>query len=354
MCDATYKLNDRNMPLFVMMTVDGNGETQVAALVILRSENNASIQCALNAFKRLNPNHTKIEVVIVDKSAANISSFETVFPHAAVQLCIFHAKQAFKRKIIQTNVGLSKSEQEDATKIFDRMLYGECTIRYNELCHEMENIGNEPLWNYFTNNWQNCAEMWAGCYVKHYKHFCNRTTNRVECFNQKLKSVVDRYSPLSKFFKDTILCINSLNVEKDVRTFMKNTRIPLKINDPAHIAPFRTNLTPFAFEKVREELRDLGTFQFDSIRGEIGIVNGAVSIVSDTDSCNCTFRNVLGLPCRHIVKMRILKDVGSFDASLCLPRWLKNYSSKVTTLSRNYSLQYDILPTTTNDTEPEI
>lgn len=86
LCDATYKLNDRNMPLFVMMTIDGNGETQVAALVILRSENNASIQCALNAFKRLNPNHTKIEVVIVDKSAANISSFETVFPHAAVHI----------------------------------------------------------------------------------------------------------------------------------------------------------------------------------------------------------------------------------------------------------------------------
>lgn len=35
--DATYKLNDRRMPLFLMMIIDGAGETEVACVWIIRS-----------------------------------------------------------------------------------------------------------------------------------------------------------------------------------------------------------------------------------------------------------------------------------------------------------------------------
>lgn len=62
MCDATYKVNDRNMPLFVMMVIDGNGETQIVGLVVLKSENNTAIQSALNAFKLKNEKHTLTKV----------------------------------------------------------------------------------------------------------------------------------------------------------------------------------------------------------------------------------------------------------------------------------------------------
>lgn len=345
LCDATYKVNDRNMPLFVMMAIDGHGETQIVALALLKSENNRSIQNILNAFKRNNDKHTEIKTIIVDKSAANISSFGTVFPNVAVQLCLFHAKQAFRRKVMQTNTGLTADQRQTAMDIFSKMLYDECPTNYENLCREMEDMGNAVLWNYFNDNWNNCREMWAGCEVKHYRHFCNRTTNRVECFNQKLKSVIDRYSPLTKFFGETLLCVSSLNVEKDVRTFMKNARVPLSTKDEPHIVPFRKPLTAFAFSKMQSELQNVVAFNFDQIRADVGVVvNGANAITADINSCDCTFRNVMGLPCKHIVKMRMIKNEPLYDESLCLPRWLRDYASQATTLSRNYTMQYDVLP----------
>ena len=36
--DATYKLNNLRMPLYVMMVVDGNGETEVIALWLVVHE----------------------------------------------------------------------------------------------------------------------------------------------------------------------------------------------------------------------------------------------------------------------------------------------------------------------------
>ena len=36
--DATYKLNDLQMPLYVLMAIDGNGESEIVCLWIVQSE----------------------------------------------------------------------------------------------------------------------------------------------------------------------------------------------------------------------------------------------------------------------------------------------------------------------------
>ena len=38
MCDATYKMNDMRMPLFIMLGVDGNGHSQVVAVYLTTTE----------------------------------------------------------------------------------------------------------------------------------------------------------------------------------------------------------------------------------------------------------------------------------------------------------------------------
>lgn len=42
--------------------------------------------------------------------------------------------------------------------------------------------------------------------------------------------------------------------------------------------------------------------------------------------------------------IRQLKEKAVYEETLCLPRWLRNYGSKQLPIARNYSLQYDILP----------
>ena len=52
--DATYKLNDLRMPLYIMMVVDGNGESEIVALWIVASEDRISIKNMVRIFKRHN------------------------------------------------------------------------------------------------------------------------------------------------------------------------------------------------------------------------------------------------------------------------------------------------------------
>lgn len=99
LCDATYKVNDKNMPLLVLLVVDGNGESQVAGLFIIKSENAETMVNIFDHFKTVNENHDKIKVILVDKHAANLKTFDRVFPEADIQLCIFHVAQIFNREI---------------------------------------------------------------------------------------------------------------------------------------------------------------------------------------------------------------------------------------------------------------
>lgn len=60
--DATYRLNNRRMPLFVMLVVDGNGESEIACLWVIRSELRAAASTMLDAFKKFSPKWEKIDV----------------------------------------------------------------------------------------------------------------------------------------------------------------------------------------------------------------------------------------------------------------------------------------------------
>lgn len=97
--DATYNLNNYRMPFGVMMIIDGNGESQVAALFIMRSENAAILTQLLTKFKEENPKFASTNIIMMDKSMADKNAFAECFPDAEQQICIFHAKNIWKREI---------------------------------------------------------------------------------------------------------------------------------------------------------------------------------------------------------------------------------------------------------------
>lgn len=53
MFDATYKMNNREMPLFVQSVVDGNGVTEIC-----KSESRIVVDFILECFKKFNPSLT--------------------------------------------------------------------------------------------------------------------------------------------------------------------------------------------------------------------------------------------------------------------------------------------------------
>lgn len=205
-CDATYCVNDRNMPLHVLMCVDGDGETHIIGLFIIRSENVNVMHQMLEIFKEENSNHTKIEVIMVDKHISNITVFPEAFPNANVNLCIFHVYEIFKRELTPAKRGITQEQKKDALKILHQMIYCQTEESYFDLYQKLTNIGSDKLLEYFNNQWhvEDTRKMWVGYEVNKVSHFENRTNNRTESFNQKLKKVLTSQSPLKKFFASVI------------------------------------------------------------------------------------------------------------------------------------------------------
>lgn len=115
--DATYKLNDRRMPLFILLVVDGNGESQIAALFIIKSENYDIISKMLATFKRYNPKHTEVKLILSDKHFAGRRAYVEAFPNAQLQLCIFHVTENFKREISTCKMNITSEEKKKAIDI---------------------------------------------------------------------------------------------------------------------------------------------------------------------------------------------------------------------------------------------
>lgn len=80
--DFTYQLNYRRMSLFLLLVVDGNGESQTAALFIIKSENYNIISKILARIKNYNSNHAQIKEILSDKNFAGRRSYSDAFENA--------------------------------------------------------------------------------------------------------------------------------------------------------------------------------------------------------------------------------------------------------------------------------
>lgn len=118
--------------------------------------------------------------------------------------------------------------KDEALQILANMIYGETEAEYLEQYEKLKEIASTSLLQYFDDNWHNgeIRAMWAGYHISKLSHYKNRTNNRTESFNHKLKSVLTAYAPLNRFFKDTLLVMATLEDEREYRTITRNEKRP--------------------------------------------------------------------------------------------------------------------------------
>ena len=90
MVDATYKLNELRMPLYLMMVIDGNGQSEMVTMFLTSVETKEAIADMIHAFKEVNPAWQRIGVVITDKDFTERSVFSEEFSGSTLQLCGNH------------------------------------------------------------------------------------------------------------------------------------------------------------------------------------------------------------------------------------------------------------------------
>lgn len=176
---------------------------------------------------------------------------------------------------------------------------------------------------YFNDNWHDIRQQW----VKYFnvKHHCfgQRTNNRIESLNQKLKSVITKYSSLPSFISSLDACIGALCIEKDIKlaeAIMKKTAD--NTNYGPHDNKYKNKLTPFAFNEYKKQVDLIDTIQFTHI-DERMCVSGATNsrVIASAKTCECDFFTSMGLICSHILAFRKFNKLDLFTLEACLPRW---------------------------------
>ncbi len=91
MIDATYKLNELRMPLYLMIVLDSNGQSEIVAAFLTSVETELAITKMVKAFKLHNPSWTATTAIVSDKDFTERNVFKKEFPNASLVICLFHA-----------------------------------------------------------------------------------------------------------------------------------------------------------------------------------------------------------------------------------------------------------------------
>ena len=306
--DATYRLNDLRMPLYVLMVVDGNGESQVVGLWIVANEEKDTIERLMDIFIAHNTT-TNIKVFMADKDMVERQVIAEKLPHVSLQICLFHTLRSFKREITAEKMQIKQDQRQVVLNILNKMAYSKNVEEYNKWYDSLRETNLPAVMRYFEANWHNIRREWVEGFKRQSCNLMNSTNNRVESLNQKLKSVITRYSGIVSFFRDLKITLAVLARERDnraINVFMKVSTMPRSDDEQG----YSDGVTPYALSHISTHLK---------------ASPGVIPPETTADDCPCGFHTSMMLPCKHIFAYRRQHSMDIVDLALVHRRWLKEY-----------------------------
>ena len=198
--DATYKLLELRLPLYIMLVEDGNGESEVAAAFLLTEETEELLLKVFEFFKEHNSAWEATRVIMTDKDLTERDTLMCSFPQAELLICLFHTFRSFRREISVDKMGISTGQRNMCLELLQRMAYSPTEDKYSELYSQLKSCAPSAVITYFNENWHPIKNQWTMGMKYSTGNFLNNTNNRLESLNAKLKSVICRYSSLEDFF----------------------------------------------------------------------------------------------------------------------------------------------------------
>ncbi|XP_065675633.1 uncharacterized protein LOC136091849 [Hydra vulgaris] len=215
------------MPLYILLVVGPNGESEIAAIFLTASEDCVSLSTMFEIFKEKNINWNKILSVFTDKDMAERECIKHAFPQINLLLCIFHVLRSLSREITTSKMNISEAQRLIALKALQKMTYAATEKEYEMLRDEFHKVMPPSVVKYVEVNWHACRFEWVRCWQQQNVTFGECTTNRLESINRRIKAVVSLLSPLPIFFKDLLSVIACMRQERDHKYINTTERVPI-------------------------------------------------------------------------------------------------------------------------------
>ena len=98
------------------------GESEIAALWIVQTEDRETVDTMTTKFKEHNPAWDHVHVIMADKDMVERDVFRTQLPDASLMICLFHTLRTFKREIATDKMGITAA-QRDVSEISETDRY---------------------------------------------------------------------------------------------------------------------------------------------------------------------------------------------------------------------------------------
>ena len=186
---------------FVMLTgVDGNGNTEILAAIIVIEETEENYRWAFETFVSENAEAChNVRCIMTNKDGVCRTILSSLFS-CPLYICIFHVAQIFNRTFTYNNYGIRKAVREKCLQYCSDMMWSPTDEIYNRHYNAFMNDNSVPqdIKQYFNNNWAGITEEWCVRFMVK-GNFNNRTNNRIESLHQKLKAALGTKLTLMEF-----------------------------------------------------------------------------------------------------------------------------------------------------------
>ena len=345
--DTTHAVNRTGMLLTTLMVVDGNGKGAVAAHALVKGETKVVMTKFLEQFIEFNSDYIdQTEVIIVDRSSAELGAIQALLPKLPIHLCAWHCMEAMKTRLGKEH-GLSETKKEKVKKILKRMIYAYTEAGYVKALEALYDLKGIPSFQgYIDKQWDKCKYSWTQFERKEIPTFNIRTTNHLESFHRYLKKEVDATKSLQSCFKTICDFTEARNDKKTIDELMEEVSYTYNLNDDSPASKFiHERYTPGAVELMLEEkklLKDKKKHKMEctEVKGHHHLVKEnrnsyLVTLADDRYSCTCTFFRSQRLVCKHgfhCIEMHALP----FKPCWVLSRWVKPHLKKLARENKNH------------------
>lgn len=161
------------------------------------------------------------------------------------------------------------------------------------------------------------------------ENWLERTNNRIESLNQKIKYFMDLKKTMKGFVSSMLNLHEVLESERNISALQMFEKEPHWALEDSCMYYWH-HLTFYVFNYVAEQMEKIVNYE-TVVNIEKGIyqvnskVTGDFKYTTTATSCTCKDFNSMQLPCRHIFKIKAILEEDFFYASQCARRWEKDY-----------------------------
>ena len=111
------------MPLYVLMIVDGNGESEIVCLWLTQFEDKETITELVQECKKHNSNWSLTQGIMSDKDMTERIVLSKQFPQSKLLICLIHTLRTMRSEISAEKLGISQGERTMCLEILLKMVY---------------------------------------------------------------------------------------------------------------------------------------------------------------------------------------------------------------------------------------